>query len=243
MSTTIRGFFKHTLFQDPNQQFGVPNQKFLSSNNQAAFRGESFAGQSSSRGTNQPFGGENQQFPNFGGRVQQNQPPPVRGESQLKEINGFKIPSQISASTPGQPGCDHNVLTLIVSLGQSLSLFEQIRNRVQGQEAAGGEQVGRREQEEDERRREFEALLAEKRAKEEELKRVKVNFLNTKLAPYTFFFTRRRSSEQQRSWRLGGWRPTRRERGCLRRRGRGKPHWLRRAEWCGPVADEADLCG
>ena len=35
---------------------------------------------------------------------------------------------------------------------------------------------GRREEEE-ERRREFEALLAEKKAKEEELKRVKVNFL------------------------------------------------------------------
>ena len=95
------------MSQDPNQQFGVPNQQFLPTNTQAAFRGESFAGQSSPRGTNQQFG-ENQQFPNFGGRVEEKQPP-ARGGSQLKEINGFKIPSQISAATPGQPGRDVNI--------------------------------------------------------------------------------------------------------------------------------------
>ena len=44
-------------------------------------------------------------------------------------------------------------------------MFEQIRNRVAGQEVGRGEE---------EKRREFEALLAEKRAKEEELKRARV---------------------------------------------------------------------
>ena len=60
--------------------------------------------------------------------------------------------------------------------GQSLSLFEQIRNRVQSQDA--GERGSRRGEEEEQRRREFEALLAEKRAKEEELKRVQVNLID-----------------------------------------------------------------
>ena len=46
-------------------------------------------------------------------------------------------------------------------------MFEQIRNRVASQE--GGRGRG-----EEEKRREFEALLAEKRAKEEELKRARV---------------------------------------------------------------------
>ena len=44
-------------------------------------------------------------------------------------------------------------------------MFEQIRNRVASQEVGRGEE---------EKRREFEALLAEKRAKEEELKRARV---------------------------------------------------------------------
>ena len=60
--------------------------------------------------------------------------------------------------------------------GQSLSLFEQIRNRVQSQDT--GEHGSRRGEEEEQRRREFEALLAEKRAKEEELKRVQVNLID-----------------------------------------------------------------
>ena len=46
---------------------------------------------------------------------------------------------------------------------------------MQGQQETG-EQGVRRDKEEEERRREFEALLAEKRAKEEELKRVQVTF-------------------------------------------------------------------
>ena len=44
-------------------------------------------------------------------------------------------------------------------------MFEQIRNRVTSQEGGRGEEG---------KRREFEALLAEKRAKEEELKRARV---------------------------------------------------------------------
>ena len=44
-------------------------------------------------------------------------------------------------------------------------MFEQIRNRVGSQEGGRGEE---------EKRRQFEALLAEKRAKEEELKRARV---------------------------------------------------------------------
>ena len=48
---------------------------------------------------------------------------------------------------------------------------------MQSQQEIGGEQGVRRDGEEEERRREFEALLAEKRAKEEELKRVKVTFI------------------------------------------------------------------
>ena len=78
--------------------------------------------------------------------------------------------------------------------GQSLSLFEQIRNRVQSQDT--GERGSRRGEEEEQRRREFEALLAEKRAKEEELKRVQVN-LSSKHASSAI--NRRRSSEQLRS--------------------------------------------
>ena len=46
-------------------------------------------------------------------------------------------------------------------------MFEQIRNRVTSPSQEGGRG-------EEEKRREFEALLAEKRAKEEELKRVRV---------------------------------------------------------------------
>ena len=63
--------------------------------------------------------------------------------------------------------------------GQSLSLFEQIRNRVQSQDT--GEHGSRRGEEEEQRRREFEALLAEKRAKEEELKRVQVNLIDVQI--------------------------------------------------------------
>ena len=57
-----------------------------------------------------------------------------------------------------------------------MSLFEQIRNRVRSQEQEG------RDDEEEERRREFQALLAEKRAKEEELRRVQVHLMNPKHA-------------------------------------------------------------
>ena len=87
------------LSQDPNQKFGVPNQQFLAQNNQVFQDG----GQRT-----------NPQFPNFGGRTEQNQAGQVvRGETQLKEINGFKIPSQISSSTPGQPGGGHEVVGVL----------------------------------------------------------------------------------------------------------------------------------
>ena len=148
------------LFQDQfqqNQQFN--EQRNLQFGSQAQpFGGRSFASQGQTPTPSQA--GNFANFPSFGNQEKaqfSNQNDQFNSQA---EQDRFAVPSQITASTPGQPG-------------SGLSLFEQIKNRVvQGNRESQEEQKeqdsfsaeDRKRAEQEGKRRVFEALLAEKKA-------------------------------------------------------------------------------